>query len=80
VHVHAEGQDFDSSAKQTDKMKMKTVALVSIMPFLLDAGSLGVVIQTDRNSSKLLLGNSPPRKFNFLQTYSNVPLECELQS
>jgi hypothetical protein len=34
----------------------------------------------DRNSLKLLLGNSPPRKFNFLQTCANIPLECELQS
>jgi hypothetical protein len=47
--VHFDGQEFDPSVKQIDKMKMTTVDLVSIMSFVLHASSLGVVaIQTKK--------------------------------
>ena len=58
MHVHVDGQEFDPSVKQIDKMKMTTVDLVSNMSFVLHASSLGVVaIQTKKNESKEIRTN-----------------------
>jgi len=70
--LHADGQDFDPSAKQIDKMKMKTVALVSIMPFALHAVSLRVVIKAKKNENKEVRTN---KKFFAFQN-KNFALNC----
>jgi hypothetical protein len=54
VHVQADGQEFDLSAKQSAEMKMKRAVLVSIMLlFVLHANSLRVAtIQTKIKAKK----------------------------
>jgi hypothetical protein len=34
VHVHVDGHEFDPSVRQIEKMKINTVALVSIVSFV----------------------------------------------